>query len=278
MANSRWAGPACCACRNLLDVPALHEPFVHHRSPPAPPSSAGWNMMMAVPAKARVSHRYLAAPSSIAVCPSWPQACIFPGSWRRNPVPSARGWAARPCRRAGRSPCPSLLRPLITPTTPLLPMPVTTSSQPNALSLAATAPAVRCTWSRDLGVFVDVATPFGDLVLHGGNAVDDGHERSPCVAGREDWRRSSPYLDFLAGRQADRPRQVEGSRRNGPAGWGSWLAPDGLNGQFKSTTLCCRVNSLQHDVFPETDPVIDLAHRRARRFVGPRRPLAGSRV
>ncbi len=47
--------------------------------PPAPPSSAGWKITTAVPSKLRVWHRYLAAPSSMAVCPSWPQACILPG-------------------------------------------------------------------------------------------------------------------------------------------------------------------------------------------------------
>jgi hypothetical protein len=47
--------------------------------PPPPPSSAGWKMTTAVPSKFRVSARYFAAPSSIAVCPSCPQACIAPG-------------------------------------------------------------------------------------------------------------------------------------------------------------------------------------------------------
>ena len=37
------------------------------------------------------------------------------------------------------------LRPLMTPTTPVRPMPVTTSSQPNALSFSATEAAVWCT-------------------------------------------------------------------------------------------------------------------------------------
>src|SRR5215813_3125260 len=37
------------------------------------------------------------------------------------------------------------LPPRMTPTTPVRPMPVTTSSQPNALSLSATVAAVRCT-------------------------------------------------------------------------------------------------------------------------------------
>ncbi len=48
-------------------------------SPPVRPSSLGWKMTTIVPSKLRVSHRYFAAPSSIAVCPSWPQACILPG-------------------------------------------------------------------------------------------------------------------------------------------------------------------------------------------------------
>ena len=48
-------------------------------SPPVRPSSLGWKMTTTVPSKLRVSHRYLAAPSSMEVCPSWPQACILPG-------------------------------------------------------------------------------------------------------------------------------------------------------------------------------------------------------
>ena len=44
-----------------------------------PPSSGGWKMQTTVPSKFRVSARYFAAPSSIAVCPSWPQACMAPG-------------------------------------------------------------------------------------------------------------------------------------------------------------------------------------------------------
>ncbi len=37
------------------------------------------------------------------------------------------------------------LRPWMTPTTPVRPSPVTTSSQPKLLSFSATLPAVRCT-------------------------------------------------------------------------------------------------------------------------------------
>ena len=43
------------------------------------------------------------------------------------------------------------LRPRMTPTTPVLPMPVTTSSQPKALSFSATLAAVRCTSNRISG-------------------------------------------------------------------------------------------------------------------------------
>src|SRR4051812_10390324 len=43
------------------------------------------------------------------------------------------------------------LRPRITPTTPVRPMPVTTSSQPNSRSLSATMPAVRWTSYRSSG-------------------------------------------------------------------------------------------------------------------------------
>src|SRR5689334_8728060 len=44
-----------------------------------------------------------------------------------------------------------VLRPRITPTTPVRPMPVTTSSHPNSRSLSATMPAVRWTSYRSSG-------------------------------------------------------------------------------------------------------------------------------
>ncbi|MEZ5883961.1 MAG: hypothetical protein R3D53_08920 [Paracoccaceae bacterium] len=43
-------------------------------------SSAGWNRSATVPAKLRVSARVFHGLSSIAVCPSWPQACILPAT------------------------------------------------------------------------------------------------------------------------------------------------------------------------------------------------------
>ena len=47
------------------------------RAPPRP-SSAGWKMKFTVPSKLRLAASALAAPSSIVVWPSWPQACIRP--------------------------------------------------------------------------------------------------------------------------------------------------------------------------------------------------------
>ncbi len=65
--------------------------------------------------------------------------------------------------------------PLITPTTPVRPMPVTTSSQPKALQLLGDQRAGAVRLEQDLGVLVDVPAPGGDLVLQFGEAVLDGH-------------------------------------------------------------------------------------------------------
>ncbi|MDU6239171.1 MAG: glycosyltransferase family 2 protein [Bradyrhizobium sp.] len=54
------------------------------------------------------------------------------------------GSASMSARRPMMRPDP-VLRPRITPTTPVRPMPVTTSSHPNSRSRSATMPAVRCT-------------------------------------------------------------------------------------------------------------------------------------
>ena len=106
-------------------------------APPPPPSSAGWKITTAVPSKLRVSARYLAAPSSMAVWPSWPQACILPGAF--GPVGDVGRLLDRQGVHVGAKP-DHLARavatgPWMTPTTPVRPIPVTTSSQPNALEL-----------------------------------------------------------------------------------------------------------------------------------------------
>ena len=128
---------------------------------------------------------------------------------------SAHPSAARPCRRAARSPCAAPCPfPWITPTTPVLPIPVTTSSQPNAFSFSATLPAVRCTSNRISGILVDVAPPCGDLRLHLGDTIDNRHSglrRRSRRCGNSgmkqgDARRSRRYV-----------RIASQSRRSGPA-------------------------------------------------------------
>jgi len=121
------------------------------RAPP-PPSSAGWKASTILPSKLRVSARYLAAPSSIEVWPSWPQACILPGMVEAcgRPVASWIGSASMSARKPMVRPDEDD-RPVITPTTPVPPKPVTTSSQPNSFSFSATSAAVRCSSKRSSG-------------------------------------------------------------------------------------------------------------------------------
>ncbi|MCY1504385.1 hypothetical protein D9M68_385530 [compost metagenome] len=119
--------------------------------PPPPPSSAGWKMTATLPAKLRVSARYLAAPRSIAVWPSWPQACILPDVSEAQGLPlvSVIGSASMSARRPIVRPEPRL--PRIRPTTPVRPRPVTTSSTPNSLSFFSTKDAVFSTANRSSG-------------------------------------------------------------------------------------------------------------------------------
>ena len=65
--------PKICSQGNFSNSPSLTI-----ASAPPRPSSAGWKMKCTVPSKLRVAERYLAAPSSIVVWPSWPQACMRP--------------------------------------------------------------------------------------------------------------------------------------------------------------------------------------------------------
>ena len=87
------------------------------RAPPAP-SSPGWKISATVPAKLRVRARYCAAPSSIVVWPSWPQACIRPGlvlAWPA-PVASRIGSASMSALSPMTGPA---ARPRISATTPV---------------------------------------------------------------------------------------------------------------------------------------------------------------
>jgi hypothetical protein len=108
---------------------------------PPSPSSAGWNTKCTVPSNWRVAASTLAAPSSIAVWPSWPQACMQP-AWRERcskVLASSIGSASMSARRPiVREDVP--LRS--TPTTPVRPTPRCTS-MPNDSRRCATSPAVR---------------------------------------------------------------------------------------------------------------------------------------
>ena len=67
-------------------------------------------------------------------------------------------------------------RPRITPTTPVRPMPVTTSSQPNSRSFSGHDARRAMHVVVELGMGVQVPPPGGDLVGECGDAVEDGHE------------------------------------------------------------------------------------------------------
>jgi hypothetical protein len=80
------------------------------------------------------------------VWPSWPQACIFPAVADDHglPLSSLIGSASMSARSPIARPAPAA-DPRITPTTPVRPIPSTTSSQPKDRSLSATSAAVRVT-------------------------------------------------------------------------------------------------------------------------------------
>ena len=73
------------------------------------------------------------------------------------------------------------LRPWMTPTTPVRPMPGTTSSQPNALSLSATLAAVRCTSYMQFGMGVQIAPPGGDFAVQSATRLTIGMRTAPCA-------------------------------------------------------------------------------------------------
>ena len=73
--------------------------------------------------------------------------------------------------------CPSAagLRPLIRPTTPVRPMPVMTSSQPNSFSRSATKAGRAMHLVEKLRMRMDILPPRSDIGLQIGDAIDDGH-------------------------------------------------------------------------------------------------------
>ena len=143
MPGQLWA-PNMASIGNFSNRPSL----IISRAPP-PPSSAGWNTRYTVPSKWRCFDRCLAAASSMAVWPSWPQACILPGCWLAcaKVLCSVIGSASM----SARSPTARELLPFLTmPTTPVLPSPRCTGI-PQSVSARAMTSAVRSSWKHSSG-------------------------------------------------------------------------------------------------------------------------------
>ena len=144
--------------------------------PPPRPSSAGWKMKWTAPSKLRVSARYFAAPSSMVVWPSWPQACILP-SWVERWANSLRSWIGSASMSARRPMLRGALPRRRVPTTPVLARPRCTS-QPNSASLAATRSDGAVLLEAELRMGMDVAADARQLRLKLEQAGDDRHGRS----------------------------------------------------------------------------------------------------
>src|SRR5476651_725600 len=226
----RLCMPKICSQGNLSNSPS----FTIASAPPRP-SSAGWKMRCTVPSKLRVAERYLEAPSSMVVCPSWPQACMRPLwvlRWAKV-LSSSIGSASM----SARSPIAvGLLPTRIVPTTPVLPMPVVTS-QPHSLSLAATIFDVRSSskpssgwaWmSRRMAVSsAEKAAIFGSILADMSGLQQEGghyttklravHHRIEVAAVRQDI--GPGILDQphqLLGEIERRHHVIAGADRQGP--------------------------------------------------------------
>ena len=97
------------------------------------------------------------------------------------PVVSVIGSASMSARRPITLPLP-LWRPRMTPTTPVRPMPVATSSRPNARSLFGDGRRRAVDVVEDLGMAVEVAAPGDDVVVEIGETVDDRHSAISVAA------------------------------------------------------------------------------------------------
>ncbi len=111
---------------------------------PAKPSSPGWNMKITVPGTSSCrAQSSLAAPASMAVCRSWPQACIAPGMADAygSPVSSVTGSASMSPRSSTTGPGRP---PRSTAVTELTAVPVLTLSG----SPASASSTLRCVFGR----------------------------------------------------------------------------------------------------------------------------------
>ena len=110
---------------------------------PAWPSSPGWNMKITVPGRSACrAQSSRAAPASMAVCRSCPQACITPGTVEAygSPVASVTGSASMSPRSSTTGPWP----PRSTAVTELSARPVLISSG----SPARASSTLRCVFGR----------------------------------------------------------------------------------------------------------------------------------
>src|SRR6266478_4746257 len=138
-----------CSANTASQLKRSKRPSRIIRSAPAPPSSAGWKISTTVPSKLWDEERWRAAASSIAVWPSWPQACIRP-SWVERCENELVSWIGSASISA-RNPIARVDRPdRIRPTTPVPASPRCTS-MPHPVNVPATTSAVRCSSKRNSG-------------------------------------------------------------------------------------------------------------------------------
>ena len=114
-------------CNAKMEETSSATPSSTMTLPPPPPSSAGWKMNFTVPpSRSLIPDSAWAAPTSMLVCPSWPQACILPSvsEAKGRPVSSRIGSASMSARSATVGPSPS---PSSVATMPFSATPVSTS-------------------------------------------------------------------------------------------------------------------------------------------------------
>ena len=95
--SGKTCKPIICSIPYFSNSPASIKSW----APPGP-SSAGWKTKTMVPIiSCGCVARYCAKPSMVAICPSWPQACILPGwvLWKAKSVFSVIGKASISVRK-----------------------------------------------------------------------------------------------------------------------------------------------------------------------------------
>ena len=197
--------PRPSGCRARLRPPSASPPLF---SPPSP-SSAGWKRKTTVPGRSGfIPASTSAAPMRMAVCASWPHACITPTSRPLNCAftvdlkgtssSSVTGSASMSARSATTGPG---FPPRRTPTTPVRATPVRTS-RPSARRWSATMLRGAHLAVAELRVLVEVAPP-GDRVWARAGRPPDRSDRAetlrawrpgpaPRAARMRPWPRTAP--------------------------------------------------------------------------------------